>query len=162
MTFNHVMLVVSDMEEALKLWRDMLGFKVIVDSTVPDGFLIEKQTQDDCYGVKDVCSRLILAMSEEGAVVELQQPSNPMVRKTPKEYLDYSYTGENEIALNCVNIDEWYKKIVDAGYEPTTKYVWNFAGDVARSFIFRDSDYNLIQLIEVDNDKLAALVASMQ
>ena len=162
MTFNHVMLVVSDMEEALKLWRDMLGFKVIVDTTVPDGFLIEKRTQDDCYGVKDVESRLVLAMTDEGAIVELQQPSNPMVRKTPKEYLDYSYTGENEIALNCVNIDEWYKKIVDAGYETTTNYIWNFAGEVARSFIFRDSDYNLIQLIEANNDKLAALVASMQ
>ena len=43
------------------------------------------------------------------------------------------------------NIEDWFEKVRAAGYETTTDFIWKF-GELTKSFIFRDSDYNLIQL----------------
>ena len=147
MTFNHIMLVVSNMEEALKLWRDLLGFQVIYDSPCPDGVMIDKKTQDTCYGVEEVNTHLILLASAEGAIIELQQPFVPECKVTPREYLSYAYTGLNELALTVTDIEGWFEKVRAAGYETTTDFIWKF-GNVTKSFIFRDQDYNLIQFCE--------------
>jgi catechol 2,3-dioxygenase-like lactoylglutathione lyase family enzyme len=37
MNFHHMAVFVSDMQKAVRLWRDVLGFKVVVDTTIPDG-----------------------------------------------------------------------------------------------------------------------------
>ena len=147
MTFNHIMLVVSDMEKALSLWRDLLGFQIVFDSPCPDGVMIDKITQDTCYGVEGVNTHLVLLASQEGAVIELQQPFVPECKVTPREFLDYSYTGLNELALTVTDIEEWFEKVRAAGYETTTDFIWKF-GNLTKSFIFRDQDYNLIQLCE--------------
>lgn len=147
MNFNHVMLVVSNMDEALKLWRDLLGFKIVFDSPCPDGVFIDKKTQDTCYGVENVNTHLILLASDEGAVIELQEPFTPECKVTPREYLSYAYTGLNELAFTVSNIEEWFEKVRAAGYETTTDFIWKF-GEITKSFIFRDQDYNLIQLCE--------------
>lgn len=147
MKFNHMMFVVSNMEEALKVWRDLLGFKVVYDAPCPDGEMIDKKTQDTCYGVEDVHTHLILLASEDGAVIELQEPFNPKMIVTPKEYLDYAHTGMQECALEVTNIEELFEKVRAAGYETTTDFIWKF-GNMTKSFLFRDQDYNLIQICE--------------
>ena len=147
MTFNHIMFVVSDMDAALRLWRDLLGFQVVYDSPCPDGEMIDKRTQDTCYGVENVNTHLILLASPEGAVIELQQPFTPTCIQTPKEYLDYAHTGMQECALTVTDIEDWFEKVKAAGYETTTDFIWRF-GNITKSFLFRDQDYNLIQLCE--------------
>jgi catechol 2,3-dioxygenase-like lactoylglutathione lyase family enzyme len=37
MRFHHMAIFVSDMAEALRLWRDVLGFQLLKDDIVPDG-----------------------------------------------------------------------------------------------------------------------------
>ena len=37
MRFHHMAIFVAEMEAALRLWRDVLGFRVIKDSIIPDG-----------------------------------------------------------------------------------------------------------------------------
>lgn len=147
MKFNHMMFVVSDMEAALKVWRDLLGFQIVYDSPCPDGVMIDKKTQDTCYGVENVNTHLILLASEDGAVIELQEPFHPECIVTPREYLDYAHTGMQECALEVTDIESWFEKVRAAGYETTTDFIWQF-GDMTKSFLFRDQDYNLIQLCE--------------
>lgn len=147
MTFNHIMFVVSSMEKALAFWRDLLGFTVVYDAPCPDGVMIDKKTQDTCYGVEDVNTHLVLLASEEGAVIELQEPFTPACIKTPAEYLGYAYTGSQECAFTVTDIEAWFDKIRAAGYKTTTDFIWKF-GELTKSFIFHDFDGNLIQFCE--------------
>lgn len=78
MHFHHMAIFVSDMQEAVRLWRDVLGFKVVVDTTIPDGtgpgpktFMYPKLL-DDIFKVRGARSKMVLLTSDEGALIESQ------------------------------------------------------------------------------------------
>jgi len=153
MHFHHMAIFVSDMQKAVRLWRDVLGFKVVVDTTIPDGnepgpktFMYPKLL-DDIFKVKGARSKMVLLTSDEGALIELQQCENPLIQKTPPENLRYGHTGFHELGLLVRDIDGWFEKIRSAGYETQTEYVWTCA-NIGRSFLFYDTDGNMIQLWE--------------
>ena len=153
MRFHHMAIFVSDMDAAVKLWRDVMGFKVAVETIIPDGqvpgpntFMTPKLL-DDIFGVKDAKSRMVLLTSDEGALIELQQCENPKIQTTPPENLRYGHTGIHELGLLVTDIDAWFEKVRAAGYQTQTEYVWKCA-NIGRSFLFYDSDGNLIQLWE--------------
>ncbi|WP_175777274.1 VOC family protein [Burkholderia anthina] len=150
MKFHHVAFIVSDLEEALKLWRDVLGFTIYRSGTMPDTpppGQIPRMTQeilDDIFGVKGAKSKFALLKNEEGAMIELQQPVVPSVATTAREQLKYHNTGTHEVAFQVENIEFWFDKIKSAGYEPNTNYIWPWAG-TGKSFLFYDQDGNMIQ-----------------
>lgn len=152
MRFDHICLIVSDMDKAKKLWCDLLGFTVFVERELPDGTgpdkFFDQSTLDDIFHVKQSKSLMCLLASDEGASIELQQPINPEPRLTPSENLQYGSTGIHEVALNVKGIEDWYKKVKDAGYEMQTPYVWEVLGGINKSFLFYDFDGNMIQLCE--------------
>lgn len=153
MQFHHMCIIVSDMDEAVRLWRDVLGFKIDVEITIPNkpepgpNTLIYPQAMDSVFGHKAAISKMVLLSSPEGALIELQQTEVPKVQKTPKKYLGYGYTGIRELALSVTDIDFWFKKVKEAGFEPTTDYVWPCT-TIGRTFTFFDQDRNVIQLFE--------------
>lgn len=153
MRFHHICILVSDMDAAIKLWRDVMGFKVVADTYIPDGeepgpsVFIYPKLLEDIFGVKGARSRMVMLASPEGAMIELEQPEVPKIQKTPPENLRYEHTGIHEICLLITDIDSWFKKIQTAGYKTQTEYVWDCA-DTGRSFLFYDQDDNLIQLWE--------------
>lgn len=150
MDFHHMCLVVSDMDQALGLYRDILGFSPYIDTVIPnkDEALFSQDTLDDIFHVSGARSRMVMLASPTGAKLELQQPENPRVRQTPREYLGYDNTGIRELALRVSNIDEWFQTIRSAGYETQTGYVWAVGGGRLKSFLFHDHDANLVQLVE--------------
>ena len=145
--------MVSDVEEAKKLWCDIFGFKVFTERVIPDGdgpdSYFDQKTLDDIFHVKGSKSICVLLQDEKGTTIELEQSLNPPPKKTPKEELQYLNTGVHEVAFNVANIDEWYEKIKAAGYELQTPYVWHCKGLHVKSFLFFDHDNNLIQLVEL-------------
>lgn len=153
MKFHHMAIFVSDMDAALKLWRDLFGFTIRVDTIIPDGdeagpnAYFSPALLDDIFGAKGSRSRMVILASPEGAVIELQQCEVPRLEKTPPEKLGYRQTGILELALEVENIDGWFEKIRAAGYSTQTEYVWPCA-NILRSFLFFDQDGNLIQLCE--------------
>lgn len=153
MRFHHMALFVSDMTEAVRLWRDVLGFKVAVDTVIPDGPAPGPKTfmypalLDDIFKVTGARSKMVLLMSDEGALIELQECANPAIKKTPPENLRYGHTGIHELGLQVADIDGWFAKIQAAGYQMQTDYVWTCA-NIGRSFLFYDADGNMIQLWE--------------
>lgn len=153
MRFHHMAIFVSDMDAAVRLWRDVMGFTVNADTYIPDGTepgpatFIHPQLLEDIFGVKDARSRTVLLTSPEGAMIELQQPEVPKIQKTPPENLRYGHTGIHELGLLVKDIDTWFDKVRAAGYRTQTDYVWDCAS-IGRSFLFYDQDGNLIQLWE--------------
>ncbi|MGR8920524.1 MAG: VOC family protein [Gammaproteobacteria bacterium] len=153
MQFHHMAVFVSDIDAALRLWRDVLGFELLLDREIPDGdapgpdVYLHPALLDDIFGVSGARSRMAILKSREGALIELQQCRNPAIRRTPAEQLRYGHTGFHELGLACDDIDAWYARVREAGYETQTDYVWQCA-DIGRSFLFYDDDGNMIQLWE--------------
>src|SRR5690606_13180498 len=140
MRFHHMALMVSDLQKAIHLWRDVLGFELAVETVIPDGkepgpntFMYPKLL-DDIFKIKGARSRMALLSSAEGAMIELQECETPAIQKTPKENLRYAHTGIHELGLLVDDIDHWFKTVRDAGYETQTDYVWQCAS-LGKSFL---------------------------
>ncbi len=153
MRFHHMAIFVTDLDEAVHLWRDVMGFKAVVETTIPDGpgpgpktFMYPKLL-DDIFKEKGARSKMALLASDEGALIELQQCEMPLIEKTPEANLRYGHTGIHELGLQVENIDDWFTKVRAAGYRTQTEYVWTCAS-IGRSFLFYDADGNMIQLWE--------------
>jgi catechol 2,3-dioxygenase-like lactoylglutathione lyase family enzyme len=154
MNFHHVAIFVSDMDQALGCYRDLLGLPVIVEGPLPDGeapgegVSIYRTLMDELWQYEGARSRLtLLAVGDEGSFLELQQTLEPVPEKTPRERLGYHHTGIREVAFEVERIDDWFDKVVAAGFEPQTDYVWEIVG-LGRTFLFFDPDGNLVQLWE--------------
>jgi len=153
MRFHHMALMVSDLQKAIHLWRDVLGFELAVETVIPDGkepgpnTFMYPQLLDDIFKIKGAKSKMALLSSAEGAMIELQECENPAIQKTPKENLRYAHTGIHELGLLVDDIDHWFKTVRDAGYETQTDYVWQCAS-LGKSFLFYDDDGNMIQMWE--------------
>lgn len=149
MKLHHVCLVVKNIDDSLMLYRDLLGFRPYLDMEIPNpeaGFF-DQQTLDDIFKIKGAKSRMVMAKSKEGTMLEMQQPMVPDVQLVPKEQLRYGFVGFHELAFTVDDIDNWYEKIKVAGYEMQTKYIWSVGG-VVKSFLFYDVDGNMVQMIE--------------
>lgn len=150
MKFHHVALFVTDIDEAIPLWRDVLGFDLVVQSTIPDTAAHGPQARmpqkvlDDIFGVEGATSKMALLQSPDGAMIELQQPLVPAVHPTPPENLRYHHTGIHEVAFLVEDIDALFDKVRAAGYQTNTEYVWTWAVN-GKSFLFYDRDGNMIQ-----------------
>ncbi|MBT2523370.1 VOC family protein [Arthrobacter sp. ISL-28] len=153
MKYHHMCIVVSEMDRALEVYRDFLGLQVVIDSTVPDARsagdakIVSGELMDKLFGADDATSRLVLLGSPEGLLLELQQPSMPVVSLTPPEQLTYASSGIREMAIAVTGIDDWFARATAQGYRTTTDEVWEFPG-VLRSFLFFDLEGNLVQLCE--------------
>lgn len=161
MKFHHMAVFVTDLEEAIKLWRDVLGFELAVHKVIPDGpgpgpdTIMYPALLDDIFKVKGARSKMALLSSKDGALIELQQCETPRIQKTPEENLRYGHTGFHELGLLVTDIDGWYAKIKAAGYRMQTDYVWKCAS-LGRSFLFYDQDGNMIQMWETATDQQAS------
>jgi catechol 2,3-dioxygenase-like lactoylglutathione lyase family enzyme len=151
MRFHHMAVFVSDLQEAIHLWRDVMGFDLVVETEIPDGAVPGPKTYmypkllDDIFKVKGARSKMALLASKEGALIELQQCEVPKIQRTPPENLRYGHTGFHELGLLVDDIDGFFAKVRAAGYQTQTEYVWQCA-DIGRSFLFYDKEGNMIQI----------------
>jgi len=151
MRFHHMAIMVSDLREAIRLWRDVLGFELVVERVLPDGVapgskvLMHPKLLDDIFKVRGARSRMAWLKSPEGAMIELQECENPPIERTPPQNLRYAHTGIHELGLIVEDIEFWFDKIRAAAYETQTEYIW-WCGNFARSFLFYDRDGNMIQI----------------
>ena len=102
------------------MFRDLLGFKVIVDQQIPDGEFFAQAPLDDIFKVEGGRSRMVILRSPGGTLLELQQPSVPGSTRTPDDYLRCEATGISELAFAVEDIDGWFERVRDAGYETQT------------------------------------------
>ena len=62
-------------------------------------------------GRRDAVIDCALLTSPDGAMLEVQEAHNPVVRKTPEEYNSYFVTGMRELAFRVDDIDGWFEKV---------------------------------------------------
>lgn len=147
-TFHSIMISYRDLDEALKLWRDVLGFTQYSDG-ITSGEYFDPAVWSDIFDVDTPQCRCATLQHDTGAMVELQQPINPPLNDLPEDAFKYGRPGVLEVTLRVRNIDAWFEKIRAAGYETTTDCVWN-CGPNDRSFLFYDCDGHMIQLWECE------------
>jgi len=91
MRFHHMCIVTADMDGAIAFWRDVMGFELKIDRMIPDGpepgpsVLADRKLLEDIFKTNGARSRVAVVVSEEGAQIELQQPSRPEVAITPPD-----------------------------------------------------------------------------
>jgi catechol 2,3-dioxygenase-like lactoylglutathione lyase family enzyme len=157
MRFHHMCIVTADIEEAIHLWRDVMGFELKVKMTIPDGeefspvVMAPRRLLEDIYKVKGATATVAVLISKERAMIELLEPHIPSVSLTPPENLRYAHTGIRELGLVLDDIDGFFNKVRAAGYETQTEYVWPCA-NMGKSFMFYDKEGNSIQIWEHSPD----------
>jgi catechol 2,3-dioxygenase-like lactoylglutathione lyase family enzyme len=153
MRFHHMCIVTADLDEAIRLWRDVMGFELKVKMTIPDGeafsasVMAPKKLLEDLYKVPGASATVAVLISPQRAMIELLQPQVPKVASTPGDRLGYAHTGIHELGLVLEGIDEFFHKVRAAGYRTQTEYVWPCA-NMGRTFIFYDKEDNMIQIWE--------------
>lgn len=153
-SLHHQMTTVKDMDEAIHLYRDILGLElsarlIVPNDILPDDVGSSKVFQDGINHVWEIAT----LDNWKGAPIELCHPIYPEVivsgntSNTPLSgTTDYGYTGHTEQGFAVTDINAWYDWIVQNGYRPQSP-VWE-AAPGCYSFAFYDKEGNVIQLYE--------------
>lgn len=140
--FHHQMVSVKDMDEAVHLFQDVLGFELVGRLVVPDEDVLDNT---DHFESDQLQWEIVTMDSNNGAIIELAHAIRPGIQETPHEYLDYFYTGITELGFEVDNLEEWYDKIVALGYK--TQPIFQ-AGTNNTCFCFWTNEGVIIQLNE--------------
>jgi catechol 2,3-dioxygenase-like lactoylglutathione lyase family enzyme len=106
-TWHHVAISVSDMERALRFYRDLLGFEVDWERERYSGELLAK-----VVGLPGAEARVVM-LKGYGARIELFQYITPAGEESgPKRMCDFGIT---HFALTVKNIHEIYGRLAGAG-----------------------------------------------
>lgn len=105
---RHVGLVVSDIERALKFYRDLLGLK-IQSTTNEKGDFISQLIAKEKVELKTVK----LSADDNATRIELIEFSNPESNQNKK--IELFNRGFTHIALTVNNLDELYLRLRKAG-----------------------------------------------
>lgn len=149
MRYHHMAVFVTDIERSLRCYRDLLGFVVRFDGELPDGQATHADVLDAIFRIEGARTRTVILQSpdSEDTFLELQQPLHPEVRRLGDDEQRYGFTGISELGLAVTDVDGWFTRVRDAGYETQTEFVWTSPG-LMRSFIFFDPDGAMVQLCE--------------
>jgi len=136
---RHTGIVVSDMEESLKFYRDLLGFEVKKDMIESGEYI------NNFSDLKDVVVRTVKMSLENGDMVELlhydSHPEEPdMTRKITQ-------IGCSHIALTVENLDETYEllKQNDVSFNSPPQYS---PDGFAKVTFCKDPDGSLVEIVE--------------
>lgn len=145
-SFHHQMTTVKDMDEAIHLYRDVLGLDLMSRIIVPNDALPSSVGGDEVWGDGSQNVWEIATLDNgKGAPIELCHPIYPPVVLVDKT-TDYGYTGHTEQGFAVEDINGWYDWIVENGYTPQSK-PWE-AAPGCYTFVFYDKEGNIIQLYE--------------
>lgn len=145
-SFHHQMTTVKDMDEAIHLYRDVLGLELCSRLIVPNDVLPEDVGSDKVFsdGIDHIWEIATLD-NGRGAPIELCHPIYPAVVVMGKS-TDYGFTGHTEQGFAVEDIQSWYQWIVENGYRPQSE-PWE-AAPGCMTFAFYDKEGNVIQLYE--------------
>ena len=135
--FRHACLVVSDLERALRFYRDVIGLKMVKRLTI-EGECPE--TVLDKKGIKLTYVKMRAPNQNEGdpPIFELHCWENP---KIPTE------SSYNHISFTVENLDQEYERLKSLGVEFISKPVDVTYSNAKLCFCY-DPDNHLIELIE--------------
>lgn len=136
---RHTGIVVNEIENAIKFWVNLLGFKVVVDQ-IEEGEFIDK-----LLGLENVLVRTVKLAAQDGSLVELlhftSHKSLPTWDGNPYK------TGLTHIAFNVANISNVVSILEQNGYSEVNRYQKSMNGDVLVCYI-KGFEGLLLELVE--------------
>ena len=141
---------VRDVQESLRLYRDLLGLKVRVD-TIVEGDRINAIMGTDGYGLRAVILQSGDSIIGNVGIYEIIGDDRNMLRP-PSDRIDTA-TGDFAVVFITNDIDSLTEKIRAAGYPlispPMVLFPREDAQVQTREMMFRDRDGVLVNLIEL-------------
>ena len=135
---RHVGLAVVDMDNALKLYKDIFNLKIVWDEIESGDFI------DNLSNMSNVNVRTVKLTDINGGMIELlQYMSHPQHRNEDS----INRIGCSHVAMTVNNIDSMYKKLLDFGVKFHNEPQVSVAGNAKVAFC-RDGDGILIELVE--------------
>jgi catechol 2,3-dioxygenase-like lactoylglutathione lyase family enzyme len=136
---RHTGIVVNDIENAIKFWVDLLGFKVVIDQ-IEEGEFIDK-----LLGLNNVSVRTIKLAAQDGSLVELL---HFISHKSLTTSDGNSYkTGLTHIAFNVADISNAVSILEQNGYSQVNRYQKSLNGKVLVCYI-NGFEGLLLELVE--------------
>ena len=136
---RHTGIVVNEIENAIKFWVNLLGFKVVVDQLEEGEFI------DKLLGLENVLVRTVKLAAQDGSLVELlhfiSHKSLPIWDGNPYK------TGLTHIAFNVANISNVVSILEQNGYSEVNRYQKSLNGDVLVCYI-KGVEGLLLELVE--------------
>ena len=137
---RHIGIVVKDLDEVLKFYRDLLGLK-IKGRTDESGEFISK-----LLNIKNVKLRTVkLAPDDNKTRVELIEFLDPRI--LPKKFAQLNNNGLTHIAITVSNLDDTYNKLKMAGVTFTTAPIISPDKQV-KATVCQDPEGNFLELIQ--------------
>ena len=146
---NRATIFVRDLDESLRLYRDLLGFKVRIEA------LTEGDRINEIMGTKGYSLRAAILQSGDSVVgnigiYEIIGDDRRTV-PPPSDRVD-TVTGDFAVVFATNNIDGLTEKVRAAGYPlispPMVLYPVEDAVTQTREMLFRDHDGVLVNLVE--------------
>jgi catechol 2,3-dioxygenase-like lactoylglutathione lyase family enzyme len=132
--FSHLVVGVTDMERALTFYRGLLGMDVVFDQTMSGADF------DHALGSADGHLGRVVGGPVGGVMLELLSLGDGGGRPTRK-----SIVGNQNISLSVADLDDTYRRVREAGYEPDQS-PFEIAG--VRMFFVRDPDGTAVEFIQ--------------
>ena len=136
---RHTGIVVNEIENAIKFWVNLLGFKVVLDQ-IEEGEFINK-----LLGLKNVSVRTVKLAAQDGSLVELlhfiSHKSLPTWDGNPYK------TGLTHIAFNVADISNVVSILEQNGYSQVNRYQKSPSGKVLVCYV-KGFEGLLLELVE--------------
>lgn len=137
---RHIGIVVNNIENAIKFWVNLLGFKVVIDQ-IEDGEFIDK-----LLGLNNVAVRTVKLAAQDGSLVELlhfiSHKSLPTWDGNPYK------TGLTHIALNVKDIEGMVLRLEQNSYHKVNEIQKSLNGNALVCYI-KGYEGTLLELVEV-------------
>jgi len=139
---RHTGIVVSNLDQALRFYVDLLGLKVTRRMDESGKYL------DNISALKNVMVTTVKMAAEDGNLIELLYYHSPP-RKTAVDR-EICQTGISHIAFTVQDVDAEYERLSKAGV-PFNSSPQQSPDGYAKVAFCRDPDGNFIELVEILN-----------
>jgi len=138
MKLRHIGITVTNMEQSLKLYRDIFNFTVVWDEIEKGEFI------DHLSGISGIIVRTVKLKDTDSGMIELlQYLSHP-----EKDNIDdITRIGCSHFAITVKNVDVMYNQLRDFGLNFNCKPETSIDGKAKVAFC-RDLDNVLIEVVE--------------
>lgn len=143
---RHSGIVVTNMDNSLEFYRDLLGLKVVLDVEQTREFF------DRLLGLPNVQMRVVMLEAPDGYKIELFEfPSHP---QRPREDAEMSDIGCSHVAFTVDDVDKIFEEISSKGYKVNCPPQVSPDG-YAKVIYCHDSDGTIIELVQILNQGLS-------
>jgi len=143
---DHINFVVSNMEQSLKFYCELLGFEISMDKELKGDWI------DRVAGLSGVCARCVYLDTGTGARIELLEYQAPK-SEAPGETQQTNNLGIRHLAFEVDDIEAEYKRLSSAGVVFVSKpekvpFQPGKGGRTKQLCYFRDPDGIILELAE--------------